>query len=86
LLQPKSLNYNHELIAGLITRREFFRRVYFRCADIKKCCLLCRMSAQFGHFVNAAWNWLLLFPQASALSFIPLSLLPCLLFLALRKC
>jgi len=44
-----------------------------------------RPFAQFGHLIHAAFHGPLLFSLVPALCFVPLSLLPCVFFLALCK-
>ena len=56
------------------------------CSDIEERLLLCGMLAQFSHLIDTACNTLLLFSLIPALCFVPLSLLPCVFFLALCKC
>ena len=76
----------HKLLGAGVSGGGLLRAVAFLCANVEKSCLLRSVFAQFGHFVHAAGNSLLLFPLIPALCLVPLSLLPCVFLLALRKC
>ena len=73
-------------LGGLVTGMGLFGGVSLVCAEIEKRCLLGSMFLQFGHFVHAPGNHLVLFPLISALEFVALSLLSCVFLLPLGKC
>ena len=75
-----------ELLANVIAESGLLFSLRFIRAKVQWRRLLCSVLAQFTHLVHAACTSLLLFPLIPSLCFVPLSLLPRVLFLALRKC
>jgi hypothetical protein len=74
-----------ELFNGLLIHQKRFERSRLIGTHLKHGGLGGRVFAQLGHLVNAAFYGLFQFSLLPALCFVPLSLLPCLFFLALRK-
>lgn len=75
----------YELLANVIAGSEFLVCICFIRAEIERS-LLRRVLAKFSHLVHAARNGFLLLPLILSLCFVPLSLLPRVLFLALSEC
>jgi hypothetical protein len=73
-----------ELFNGLLIHQGFERSGLIR-AQLEHGSLSGSVLAQLGHLVNAAFQGLFQFSLLPALCFVPLSLLPGLFFLALRK-
>jgi hypothetical protein len=75
----------YELLANVIAGSEFLVSVCFIRAKIERS-LLRSVLAQFSHLVHDARNGFLLLPLILSLCFVPLSLLPRVLFFALCEC
>ena len=77
---------NHESLADVAIGTGLLRSFIFLDTNVEQRRLFCSMFTQFGHLIHAAFHGLLLPSLAPALCLIPLSLLPCVFFLALCKC
>src|SRR5215469_16428215 len=76
---------NHASLADAGIGRGLIRSFSFFHTNVEKRRLCCSMFAQFGHLIRAAFHRLLLPSLVPALCLVPLSLLPCVFFLALCK-